>query len=136
MDPRSSIAASCGVGHRHGLIPTLLWLWHRPAAAASIRPLAWELSYAASVALKSKNNKKKKQIKYGTDDPIYKTETDHSQGQQTCGSQQGEKRAWDGQAVWGFFDANCYIWNGWAMRPYCTARETVCDWVTLLYNRS
>ena len=19
-------------------------------------------------------------------------------------------------------DANCYIWNGWAMRPYCTAQ--------------
>ena len=25
-------------------------------------------------------------LKYGTDDPIYKTETDHSQGEQTCGS--------------------------------------------------
>ena len=23
------------------------WLWHRPAAAAPIRPLAWELPYAA-----------------------------------------------------------------------------------------
>ena len=26
-------------------------------------------------------------LKYGTDDPIYKIETDHSQGKQTCGSQ-------------------------------------------------
>ena len=26
-------------------------------------------------------------LKYGTDDSIYKTETDHSQGDQTCGSQ-------------------------------------------------
>ena len=33
----------------------LLWLWCRPAAAALIRPLAWELPYAAGVALKSKN---------------------------------------------------------------------------------
>ena len=27
--------------------PMLLWLWCRPAAAAPIRPLAWELPYAA-----------------------------------------------------------------------------------------
>ena len=35
----------------------------------------------------------------------------------------------------GFLDANCYIWNGWAMDAYCTAQGTVCNWVTLLYNR-
>ena len=29
-----------------------LWLWHRPAAAALIHPLAWELPYAVGVALK------------------------------------------------------------------------------------
>ena len=28
------------------------------------------------------------EIKYGTDDPIYKTERDHGQGEQTCGSQE------------------------------------------------
>ena len=38
----------------------LSWLWHRPAAVALIQPLAWELPYAASVALKSKKKKKKK----------------------------------------------------------------------------
>ena len=27
--------------------PVLLWLWCRPAAAAPIWPLAWELPYAA-----------------------------------------------------------------------------------------
>ena len=32
----------------------LLWLWHRPAAAALIRPLAWELLYVTGVALKRK----------------------------------------------------------------------------------
>ena len=32
----------------------LLWLWHRLAAAAPIPPLAWELPYAAGVALKGK----------------------------------------------------------------------------------
>ena len=32
----------------------LLWSWHRQAAAAPIRPLAWELPYAADASLKSK----------------------------------------------------------------------------------
>ena len=45
---------SCGVGQRCGLEPTLLWLWCRLAAAARIRPLAWELPYATGVALKIK----------------------------------------------------------------------------------
>ena len=45
---------SCGEGHTRGLDPQLLRLWHRPAAAALIEPLAWELPYASSVALKIK----------------------------------------------------------------------------------
>ena len=32
--------------------PALLWLWCRPAAAAWIRPLAWEPQYATGAALK------------------------------------------------------------------------------------
>ena len=32
----------------------LLWLWHRPAAAALIRPPAWELPYATGAAGKMK----------------------------------------------------------------------------------
>ena len=32
----------------------MLWLWCRPAAAALIRPLAWELPYAAGVAIRRK----------------------------------------------------------------------------------
>ena len=51
---------SCGVGHRHGSDPELLWLWPRPAATAPNGPLAWEPPYAASVALKDKKTKKKK----------------------------------------------------------------------------
>ena len=43
---------SCGVVRRCGLDLALLWLWHRPAATALIQPLAWELPYAADVALK------------------------------------------------------------------------------------
>ena len=46
----SGIAVSCGVGHRHGSDPVLLWLWHRPAATARIKPLAWEPPYAAGAA--------------------------------------------------------------------------------------
>ena len=47
------VSMSCGVCHRHGSDPTLLWLWRRPAAVSPIRPLAWEFPYAAGVALKS-----------------------------------------------------------------------------------
>ena len=55
MGGGSGVAMSYGVGHRCGLDPALLWC--RPAAVASIQPLAWELSYAMGVALKSKINK-------------------------------------------------------------------------------
>ena len=51
---------SCGVGRRHGLDLVLLWLRHRPAAIALIRPLAWEPPYAAGAALKRQKKKKKK----------------------------------------------------------------------------
>ena len=47
-------ALSSGVGHRHGSDPALLWLCHRPAAAAPMGPLAWEPPYAMDVARKSK----------------------------------------------------------------------------------
>ena len=51
---------SCGVGHRRGSDLVLLWLWHRPVAAALIGPLAWEPPYATGAALKSKKRKKEK----------------------------------------------------------------------------
>ena len=50
---------SYGVGRRRGSDMVLLWLWFRPAAAALIPPLAWELAYAAGVVLKSKNKQGK-----------------------------------------------------------------------------
>ena len=58
----SSIAVSCGVGCRRASDPELLWLWRRPEATALIRPLAWELPYAAGAALKRKKKKKKKTV--------------------------------------------------------------------------
>ena len=48
------------MGHRCGSDPVLLWLWCRLAAVAPIRPLAWELPYATSLALKRQKKKKKK----------------------------------------------------------------------------
>ena len=45
---------SCGVGRRYGADLALLWLWHRLAATALIRPLAWESPYVAGAALKKK----------------------------------------------------------------------------------
>ena len=48
----SGISVSCGVGHRHISDLALLWLWHRPVALSLIQPLAWELPYATSRALK------------------------------------------------------------------------------------
>ena len=45
---------NCGVGHRHDSDPELLWLWCRPAAAALIQPLGWELPYATDEAPKRK----------------------------------------------------------------------------------
>ena len=46
-----------------GLDPVLLWLWHRLTAAAAIRPLAWELPYATSAALKKQKKKKERKKK-------------------------------------------------------------------------
>ena len=51
----SSVAMSCGVGHWGSSDPALLWLWCRPAAVASIGPLAWKLPYASGSALKKKH---------------------------------------------------------------------------------
>ena len=55
--------AQCGlricVGHRRVLDLQWLWLWCRPAAAALIQPLAWELPYTAGAALKRQKDKKK-----------------------------------------------------------------------------
>ena len=53
------MAVSYGVGRRHSSDLALLWLWCRPAAAAMIRPLAQELPYSVSAALKKKRENEK-----------------------------------------------------------------------------
>ena len=45
----------------------MLWLWHRPAATAPVRPLAWEVPYAMGAALKRLKKKKKKKKKKRTE---------------------------------------------------------------------
>jgi len=37
----------------------LLWLWHRPAATALIRPLVWEPPYGTKVAQEMAKSQKK-----------------------------------------------------------------------------
>ena len=54
---------SCAVGHRCGSDLVSLGLWCRPAAAAPIRPLAWEPPYVAGAALKRQKDKKTKKKK-------------------------------------------------------------------------
>ena len=50
----------------------LLWLWCRPAAAAPIQSLAWELQYAVGAALKKqKAKKKKKRMDWMVTDPCF-----------------------------------------------------------------
>ena len=60
MGQGSSVAMSCGVGHR------MVCIWHccgwrRLAAAALIQRLAWELPYAMDMALKQQKKKKSNQ---------------------------------------------------------------------------
>ena len=61
---QGSVAVSCGIGRRCGLDLVLLWLWL--AAIASIRPLAWEPSYATRAALKKTKNKNNKKTRKKT----------------------------------------------------------------------
>ena len=65
MGQGSSITLSCDVGRLHGSDPALLWLWHRLAAAAPIRPLAWEPPYAVGAALKRQNKQINKVTQLG-----------------------------------------------------------------------
>ena len=52
----SSVATSYGEGSKCSSDPTLLWLWHRPAATDTIQLLAWELPYATDAVVKIKKN--------------------------------------------------------------------------------
>ena len=48
----SGVAMTYDVGHRQGSDLALLWLWHKLAAVAPIRPLVWEPPYSMGAALR------------------------------------------------------------------------------------
>ena len=48
----------------------------------------------------------------------------------------GEGEGMGGMGILGFGACRLFIWNEWAMGSYRTAQGNVCDWVTLLYNRT
>ena len=50
---------SCGVGRRRDSDLALLWLLHRPAATAPIRPLTWEPPHAEGTPLKRQKDERK-----------------------------------------------------------------------------
>ena len=50
------LLVNCGVGHRHGSDPALLWLCCRMAVPAPVQPLAWDPPYASGAALKKTKN--------------------------------------------------------------------------------
>ena len=50
---------SCGVDHKRGSDLALLWFWRRLAAAAPVRPLAWEPPYVAGEAQEMARRQKK-----------------------------------------------------------------------------
>ena len=59
---RTRRCCGCGVGHRYASDLAWLWLWHRPAATALIRPLAWELPHACCECSPKRQKKKKKEL--------------------------------------------------------------------------
>ena len=59
---------SCGVDLRCGSDLALLWLWHRLAVTAPIRPLAWKPPYAAGAALEGQE---KKTICFKINEPLF-----------------------------------------------------------------
>ena len=65
---------SCGVGCSCGSDLMLLWLLHRLAAIAPVRPVAWEPPYAASAALKKskKENRKDRMLVRGASGQAWK----------------------------------------------------------------
>ena len=63
---------SCGVGHRRGLDPALLWLWWQAGSNSSNWTPAWERPYAVGVALeKDKKTQKDPKKIYKRRDFIY-----------------------------------------------------------------
>ena len=66
---------SCGVGHRRGSDPVLLWLRCRLVATAPIQPLAWEDPDAVGAAQEmAKRQKRKKSTTMNAGEGVEKRE--------------------------------------------------------------
>ena len=72
---------SRSVGRRCGSDPGMLWLWCRPAAAAPLPPIAWELLFAAGRAVKTK----KKQQPPPEKNPTHYADHIHPLLRSSCG---------------------------------------------------
>ena len=83
---------SCGIGHRCGSDPELLWLWCRLGATAPITPLAWEPPYATEMALeKAERQKTNKQTNKQTKKP--KKQKEDRRGKQMASVLEPPKRS-------------------------------------------
>ena len=63
-------------------------------------------------------------LKYGTNKPACRTETDRHRARLGV-ARVGGRGEWDGHRVWGSVDADCDIENGEAMRACCAAQGTL-----------
>ena len=77
------------------LIPLWLWLWHRPAAAAPIWPLAWEPPYAVGVVLKRAPPKEKQSLQgMGLGIIVFKSSPGDARVQPRIGTPEGKAQDW------------------------------------------
>ena len=95
---------SYSVGHRCSSNLVLLRLWCRLAAAAPIRPLAWEPPCAAGAALKSKK-KKNSNKNLDLEHPFLRQPSEAERGWD-CGSVV-RKQAWGKRAFAGIWPLPC-----------------------------
>ena len=66
-------------------------------------------------------------LKYGTNDHIHKQKQIMAkENRPVFAGRRGDKVGCIGSL--GLVDANCYIWNEWAMESYCKAQRTLYDW--------
>ena len=72
------LAVSCGIGRRCSSDLALLWLWHRLAAVAWLRPLAWKPPCATGVTLKTNKPKTAKGWLEYFYQPLLISKTSHS----------------------------------------------------------
>ena len=83
----------------HGLAQWLkdtAWLWHRPAATALTRHLAWERAYATGVALKGQKKKKNSKARVPLWYSGLMTQCCHCKGSgHCCGMVWVQSQAWE-----------------------------------------